>query len=262
VARVILRSAPDDAYIGKLKAAHDCVHEPDDSVRIMLTSGVQGASAAEMDAMPALTLIHCLGSGYEGVDLAAARARGIAVSNGAGANAESVADMAFGLLLAVGRRVVEGDRYVRNGTWASGVPKPKLVGAVHGAKLGILGLGAIGAAVARRGMAFGMDMAYCNRAPRDVPYTYVGSPLALAERSDFVVLALRAGPENRHLVGERFLRALGPKGVLVNISRGSVIDEDALIRALHEGWIRGAGLDVYANEPNVRPDLVARQTPC
>lgn len=255
MARIMLRYRPDDAYLGPLDG-HEIVHEPDDRVQVLLTSGVQGATAADMQAMPALSLIICVGSGFEGVDLAAAKARGIRVANGGAANAECVADMAFGLLLATGRRIGEGDRYIRAGQWGR-APRPGIVPAVHGARLGILGLGAIGAAVARRGEGFGMHIAYCNRSRCDVPFEFVATPLALAERSDFLVLALRAGPENRHLVNESVLRALGPQGALVNVSRGSVIDEDALVRALNEGWIRGAGLDVYGSEPDIRPDLIA-----
>ena len=256
MARILLRFRLLDDYIAPLTGRHEVVHEPDDRVDVLLTTSMNGAPRDLLDRLPGLRLLICFGSGYEGIDLDDARRRGLRVVNGAGTNYESVADMTFGLLLAAGRRIVEGDRYIRAGQWGM-APRPGIVPAVHGARLGILGLGQVGMAIAQRAQGFAMQIAYHNTRPRDVPYEYVNSAMALAEWADFLVVALRADDNNRHLVNEALLRALGPDGVLINISRGSVVDEDALARALTEGWIRGAALDVYAEEPPRNAALLA-----
>jgi lactate dehydrogenase-like 2-hydroxyacid dehydrogenase len=256
--RVLMRFDLPLHLRARLAAVHDLVTEPDSGVETILTVGTVGADAALMDRMPKLSLIACLGSGYENVDLAAARARGIKLVNGQGSNTECVADMAWGLLLATVRRIVDGDVYLRAGAWkAKPQARPAMVPSVNGARLGILGLGDIGMAIAARGAGFRMKTAYCNRRPRDVPYEYVASPEALADWADFLIVALRAGPDNVHIVNERVLRALGPTGVVINIARGSAVDESALIRGLNEGWLGGAGLDVFETEPHARADLIA-----
>jgi len=256
MSRVLLKFRMLDPFIAPLAERHEVVLEPDAKVDVLLTTGLAGVTAAQMDELPGLRLIVCFGAGYEGVDMDAARARGLRVVNGAGTNHESVADMAFGLILALGRRIAEGDRYIRAGLWGR-EPRPGIVAPVHGARLGVLGLGQIGMAVARRAAGFDMKVSYHNPRPRDVPYAYAPTPLALAEGADILVVSLRADAGTKHAINENFLRALGPKGLLINVSRGLVIDEDALARALNEGWIRGAALDVFAEEPTHNAALLA-----
>lgn len=225
-----------------------------DSIRAVLTNGSTGISASEIAALPGLEIICALGAGYEKVDLAAARARGIVVTNGPGTNDASVADHAMALLMAIARDVVRADAAVRRGEWAtSRRPRPM----ISGKKLGILGLGNIGEQIARRGSAgFGMTVAYHNRSPRDgSPWLYLPSPAALARWSDFLVVATPGGATTTHLVDAAVLDALGANGFLVNIARGSVVDTTALIEALAHGRIGGAALDVVEGEPTVPSGL-------
>lgn len=212
--------------------------------------------AAMIAALPRLEIICNAGAGYEKIDVAAARARGIVVTNTPGVTDGCVADMAMGLLLAAARHIVRGDKYARSGAWSKAAYP--LVPRVFGKRMGILGLGSIGLAIARRALAFDMTVSYHNRRPRpDVPYAYRASPAALAAESDFFVVACPGGPATRHIVDAAVLKTLGPKGYVVNISRGSVIDEEALIAALENGTIAGAGLDVLEHEPAVPARLAA-----
>ncbi|TWT03946.1 NAD(P)-dependent oxidoreductase [Reyranella sp. CPCC 100927] len=225
--------------------------------RALVTVGSIGASDALMAALPHASIICCFGTGFERIDLAAARRRNIAVTHSPDVNAADVADMAMALLLASTRHVAQADRFIRAGKWdarLSGRFGP--VAGLGGGKLGILGLGAIGTRVATRAAAFEMTIGYHNRRQRnDVPYAYFETPLALAQWADYVVVACRADDTNRHLVNAEFLRALGPRGHLVNVSRGSVVDEAALAEALVAHVIEGAGLDVFEQEPPVHPRL-------
>lgn len=224
-------------------------------IRGVLTNGSTGLDAAEMAALPRLEIVCAQGAGFEKVDVAAARARGIAVTHGPGTNDASVSDHAMALLLGIARGLVETDAGVRRGEWmASRRPRPT----VSGRKLGILGLGTIGEQIARRGAGgFDMTVAYHNRRPRDgAPYLYLPSPTALAGWSDFLVVATPGGAATQHLVDAAVLDALGPEGFLVNIARGSVVDTAALIRALEAGRIGGAALDVVEGEPQVPQGLV------
>jgi lactate dehydrogenase-like 2-hydroxyacid dehydrogenase len=227
-------------------------------VDVVFTAGNCAQTGADMDLLPNLKLIACMGSGYEAIDVAAARERGIAVSNCLNTNHECVADVAWGLILAVGRHMVPSDAFVRAGKWTAGEPGyPRLLKTVHGSRLGIIGLGAIGREVALRAAGFRMDVAWTGRAPKaDAPWRFVPGVEELASWADFLVVSLRASDETRHIVNERVMRALGPEGVLINISRGSTVDEDALARGLAEGWLGGAGLDVYENEPRIHPGLL------
>jgi lactate dehydrogenase-like 2-hydroxyacid dehydrogenase len=219
-------------------------------VRGCATSGGKGASAALIAALPRLEIIACYGVGVDAVDLAAARARGVAVTNTPDVLTDDVADLAIGLMLAVLRRIAEGDRYVRAGRWLE--KDLELGWRVSGRRLGILGLGRIGKAVARRALAFGMTVAYCGRhEQKDQPYRYIADLADLARESDVLVLTCPGGPATRGIVDARVLEALGPEGVLVNVARGSVVDEPALVAALAGGRLRGAGLDVFADEPRV-----------
>lgn len=224
--------------------------------------GIQAVGGFPVDAamirrLPALEIIACCGVGYDGIDVPAARERGIVVTNTPGVLDACTADLAIGLLIAASRGIARGDRYVRAGAWPRG-PLP-LQRSVTGKRLGILGLGRIGSAVARRAAAFEMDVAYHSRRRRDdVAFEYCDSPGGLAERSDFLVVAVPGGEGTARMVDETVLRALGPDGVLVNVARGSVVDEAALLRCLDAGALRGAALDVFENEPHVSEALRAR----
>jgi lactate dehydrogenase-like 2-hydroxyacid dehydrogenase len=225
--------------------------------------GVQavGGSAVGSDLierLPALEIIAGCGVGYDGIDVAAAKARGIVVTNTPGVLDACVADLAIGLLIAASRGIARGDRLVRSGAWASG-PLP-LQRSVSRKRLGLLGIGRIGTAIARRAAAFEMAIAYHARRRRaDVAWEYCETPVGLAERSDFLVVATPGGEGTFHLVDETVLRALGPRGILVNVARGSVVDEAALLRCLEAGALGGAALDVFEDEPRVGPALRARE---
>lgn len=224
----------------------------------LITIGANVTDAALMDAMPKLKLICCFGSGHEGVDVVEAERRGIEVANTVGANAATVADLAVALLLASIRKVVAADRITRAGKWRGDSPAPLLfLRGLTGRKIGIVGLGAIGLKIAKRLEGFETEIGYFGRNEKQgVSYRYFRSVLDLATWADTLILAHRADETNRHLLNAAVLSALGPEGHVVNISRGSAIDEDALIAALKNGTIAGAALDVFEDEPNPRADLV------
>jgi len=208
-----------------------------------------------LDRLPALKLVAVLGAGYDHVDLGALRERGIALANTPGLTDGCVADFAMGLLIAVQRRVVASDRYLRNGRWPQG--RYPMARRFSGRRLGILGLGRIGTALAKRAGGFDLEIAYHNRRARqESPFRYFDELEALAAWCDYLVVACPATPETWHRVDARVLRALGPEGILVNIARGAVIDEGALIAALETGMIAGAGLDVFEREPEVPARLL------
>lgn len=220
------------------------------AISAVITRGPLGFFAEEMDALPHLRIICVSGAGYEKVDLPAAQARGITVTNGAGVNAATVADHALALLLSLVRDIPQADASVRRGEWRK-VVRPSLAGK----RLGILGLGAVGLAIARRAQAFDISIGYHNRTPRnDIDYTWHASVQALAAESDFLVIATPGGNGTQHLVDAGVLKALGAEGFLVNIARASVVDTDALVQALQAQGIAGAALDVFDDEPNV-PDV-------
>jgi D-3-phosphoglycerate dehydrogenase len=222
------------------------------SIRAVGTKGELGASAELIGALPKLEIIACFGVGTDAIDLSAARARGIRVTNTPDVLTEDVADMGWALLLATARRIPAGDSHVRSGDWANGAMP--LTRRVWGRRLGIVGLGRIGRAVARRAEGFGMTVAYSarNRHP-DAPYAWHPDPVSLAREVDFLFVCAAGGEGTRNLVGAETLRALGPEGVLVNIARGSVVDEPALLESLRTGAIAAAGLDVFWNEPRIDP---------
>ena len=227
-------------------------------IRAVLTIGVLGLSAEEVAAMPALELVCCMGAGYEMVDIAAARARGIALANGQGTNDDCVADHAFGLVISAVRNFRQLDRLCREGVWRLAIPQPPNV---SGKKLGILGLGTIGQKIAKRAGGFDMAIGYHNRSPKEgVPHRYFDSLKALAAWADVLVCAAPGGAATRHMVNAEVLDALGPQGFLVNIGRGSVVDTEALAAALRDRRIAGAGLDVYDEEP-LPVDHPLRTTP-
>ena len=213
-----------------------------------VTNGGAGIDAATVTALPALKLVASFGVGIDKVDRAALAARQIALTNTPGGTDHCVADHAIGLMLAVARRIADGDRFVRDGAWLK--QRYGLMHRVTGRKLGVLGLGGIGMQVARRAAGFDMPVGYHNRRKRaDVPHRYFDSVLELARWADMLVVACPGGAETRHMVNAEVLDALGPAGIVVNIARGSVVDEAALAAALAAGRIAGAGLDVFETEP-------------
>ena len=220
-------------------------------IRGVQTNGSYGLKRPMIEAMPKLEIICAVGAGYEGIDLEAARERGVVVTHGPGTNSETVADQAWALLLGAMRRVPWCDAAVRAGRWReSRYPMP----GAFGKKLGVFGLGHVGMAVARRGaLGFGMSVGYHNRKPRpDAPdYRYFDQLDELAQWCDVLVVAAPGGPGTRHAVDTKILAALGPQGYLVNVARGSLVDSAALAEALREGRIAGAGLDVIEGEPTV-----------
>lgn len=231
-----------------------------EKARALLTVGSYPCGPALLDRLPKLEIVCCLGTGFERVDLAACDARGIRVTHGADANAPDVADMAMALLLSAVRMIPTGDRFIRSGDWLKrgrGAGNFPVARGFAGMRCGILGLGAIGRHVATRAQAFGMEIAYCNRRQRaDVDYAYFDTPVGLAEWSDALMVCLRSDLSNKHIVNMPVLKALGPRGVVVNISRGIAVDEVALADALESKTIMAAGLDVFEEEPKVVPKLL------
>jgi len=227
--------------------------------RALITLGSLKTDAALMDALPKLGLIACFGTGFEGVDLAAARARGIVVSHAGDSNSTAVAEFAMGLVIATARDMIRGDRYLRAGRWRGDIiERSRFTPELAGRRLGIYGLGSIGGKVAPRAAAFEMEIGYHNRKPRqDVPYLYHPTLIGLATWADILVVSVRADSSNTHAVNKEVLTALGPRGHLINVSRGIAVDEMALCDALEAGTIAGAGLDVYEHEPNV-PERLKR----
>ena len=221
-----------------------------DAIRAIATRGELGASAALMAKLPKLEIVSCYGMGTDAIDLAYARANGIHVTNTPDVLTEDVADIGIGLLLAVARQIPQADAYVRDGSWRKA--NMPLVTRVHGKRLGIVGMGRIGKAVARRAAAFDCEIAYFGtRKHEELPYGFVGDLVELARRSDFLIVTLAGGEGTRNIVNAKVLAALGSDGILINIARGSTVDETALLTALESGAIKGAGLDVFWNEPAI-----------
>lgn len=243
---------------------HERLHETDPAafaaaaqrIRAIAASGESRVSAALIEQLPALEIISVMGVGYDGIDVAAARARNVVVTHTPDVLNDDVADLALGLMLSLARAIPQADAYVRAGKWVQG-PMP-LQRRMSGSRLGIVGIGRIGQAIATRAQAFGMPIAYTARSPRTtLPYRYLPSVQALAAESDFLVVITPGGEATRKLINVEVLKALGPQGFVINVARGSVMDQDALIEALETGMIAGAGLDVFENEPNVPERLRA-----
>lgn len=237
---------------------HDRLHESDPAAfaRVApLIRGVAGGGESKvpralMDRLPALEIVSIMGVGYDGVDVGAALERRIPVTHTPGVLNDEVADLAIGLMLSVARRIPLADRYVRAGRWAKEGPMP-LARKVTGARLGIVGLGRIGQAIASRAEAFGMSVAYTGRSAKaELAYTFYPSAQALAAQVDFLIVITPGGAGTRHLINADVLKALGPAGYLINVARGSVVDEAALVEALQQGVIAGAALDVFEQEPH------------
>jgi lactate dehydrogenase-like 2-hydroxyacid dehydrogenase len=249
-----------EIHLSQLRAHHDVIYAPDAEARakavaeqgaeveIVLTIGAIGLRADEIAAMPRLRAAAALGAGYEAIDVAAAKARGITLWNGAGTNDSCVADHAMALLLASVRALPQQEQALRAGIWRDALP---LRPSVNGRRLGILGMGTIGLRIARRALAFDMEVGYHNRRERHdaLGCPYFATPVALAQWADFIVVAAPGGPATKHLVNAEVLKALGPQGHVVNIARGSLVDTAALAAALAAGELGGAALDVYESEP-------------
>jgi D-3-phosphoglycerate dehydrogenase len=224
-------------------------------IRAIATNGVAGAGPELIDACPKLEIIACFGVGFDAIDLERARERGVRVTNTPDVLTEDVADMALALILTSLRRIVEGEAFVRSGAWTKGALP--LGRSLNGKRMGVIGYGRIGRAIARRAPAFGMSVAYCDLA-RDpqAPHAYHADPVSLARASDILVAATAGGAATRGLVDAAVFAALGPEGLFVNISRGSVVDEEALIAALEAKRIGAAALDVFWNEPHIDKRLL------
>jgi hydroxypyruvate reductase len=243
---------------------HDRTHETDTAafalaaprIRAIAGGGESQVTAALMAQLPALEMVSVFGVGYDRYDVAAARARNIPITNTPDVLTDDVADLGIALMLAIARTVPQADKFVRDGKWPSG-PLP-LARKVTGARLGIVGLGRIGSAIARRAAGFDMSIAYTSRNKvADSPYTYYPTPAALAAEVDFLMVITPGGAGTKGLINAEVLAALGKKGYLINVARGSVVDESALIEALKNDVIAGAALDVFEDEPNVPEALRA-----
>ena len=232
------------------------VAELTDRVTAAATAGHEGMSVALMRSFPKLKLIACFGVGVDGIDIAAARKLGIAVTNTPEVLTECAADNALALILSTMRRTVFNDKFVRAGKWRNG--DAPLAEKVSGSRLGIIGLGRIGKAIAERAAAFGMKIAYHSRHHQSgIAYDYYARPVDLARYVKILVVACPGGKETERIVSREVIEALGVDGYIINVSRGSTVDEPVLIDALANGRLAGAGLDVFAAEPNV-PDALLK----
>jgi len=221
-------------------------------VRALATFGASGADAALMDQLPKLEIISNFGVGVDAIDLAAAAMRRIIVTNTPEVLTDCVADTAMALVLVTLRRLPQSENYLRAGQWGTRGAYP-LTTSLGGKTLGVLGLGRIGEAIAKRAEAFGMKLRYHNRSRKNLAWPYEPDVVSLAKNSDVLLVAAPGGPQTQRIVNAAVLDALGPQGFVVNIARGSLIDEPALLRYLREGRIAGAGLDVFDNEPKIDP---------
>jgi hydroxypyruvate reductase len=264
----IIVTAPLPPFLYEpLKKDYRCVdyHAATDKDALLATEGarirglVQGGGTVTpttlLDALPKLEIISVFGVGYDGVPVDYCRKRGLKVTNTPDVLTDDVADVALALILMTGRGFARHERFVRSGEWEK--RGPDLTTKLGGRRVGILGLGRIGKAIAARVSALGMDVGYTGRKPQDVPYRFHPDLKSLAADSDFLVVACPGGATTRNIVNADVLAALGKKGILVNIARGSIVDEPALIDALQNGTIKGAGLDVFADEPHVPRALLA-----
>jgi lactate dehydrogenase-like 2-hydroxyacid dehydrogenase len=225
------------------------------AIRGLVQGGGTLTPESLLEGLPALEIISVFGVGYDGVPVEYCRRRGIKVGHTPDVLTDDVADVAVALILMTGRGFIRANRFVHAGEWLK--RGPELTTRLGARTVGILGLGRIGKAIAQRVSAMGMYVAYTGRKPQDVPYRFAPDLKALAAISDFLVVACPGGAATRNLVNAEVLAALGNKGTLVNIARGSIVDEPALVKALQDGVIKGAGLDVFADEPKIPPVLLA-----
>ncbi len=238
---------------------HDHAHILDPEAFTKVTAFVGVGSAAKVDRkllamFPNVKMISIFGVGYDGIDVAAAKERGIQVTHTPDVLTDDVADLAMGLILSIGRRIPQSDKFVRNGDWVS---EPfTMTHKVTGTRLGVVGLGRIGQAIAKRAAAFDMTIAYTGRrAKTNAPFRYYPTASELAANSDYLLVAVPGGDDTKNMINAQVLKALGPKGIVINIARGSVVDQTALIQALKDKSIAGAGLDVFWDEPNIDPQF-------
>jgi hydroxypyruvate reductase len=237
---------------------HDHTHIKDPGALIKVTALI-GTGAAKVDKklltmLPNLKLIAICGVGYDGVDVMACKDKGIVVTHTPGVLTDDVADLAMGLVLSIGRRIPQADKFVRNGDWVD--DQFALMHKVSGARIGIVGMGRIGCAIAKRAAAFDMRISYtCRDAKADLPYAFYKTATQLAAEVDYLVVAVPGGDETKNMIGASVLQALGSKGYLINIARGSVVDQPDLVQALKEKQIAGAALDVFWDEPVIDPEL-------
>jgi hydroxypyruvate reductase len=241
----------DAAYrVHRLYAGSVMLDDVAPRIRAIVTSGAKGAKSEIVDRLPSLEIIAIRGVGTDAVDLDQTRRRSIRVTTTPNLLTDDVADLAIGLLLATARRICQADRFVRAGDWRAGRLLP-LARKVTGMRIGIVGFGRVGRAIAARAVGFTRHIAYTDlQAFTDMPYRFFASARELAQESDALVLAASGGPQSRNVVDEAVLRALGPQGLLINVARGSLVDEGALVSALTQGRLGGAGLDVFVDEPN------------
>lgn len=227
-------------------------------VRGIATRGELGANRAMIEACPSLEVVSVYGVGFDAVDLAACRERGVRVTNTPDVLTNDVADLGIAMMLCLSRGMIGAERWVRDGSWAAKGLYP-LKRRVWGRRAGVLGLGRIGYEVAKRLAGFGMDIAYSDVAPKDFAsgWEFVADPVALARRSDFLFVTLAASAATRHIVNRDVIAALGEEGMLINISRASNIDEDALLDALENKVLGSAALDVFEGEPKLNPRFLA-----
>jgi hydroxypyruvate reductase len=256
----VLMAAPLPDFLREpLEAAYVCqdmtsVEAHLGDIRAVIPLGGTVLNSDLLNRLPKLEIISVMGVGYDGVPIPWCRERGVRVTNTPDVLTDDVADIAAALVLMTSRQLVASNRHLHAGKWPSGgFP---LAHAVKGKVAGILGLGRIGKVIAHRLEALGMKIAYHGRKPQNVPWSYVGDLKQLAAKSDFLVVACPGGPETQKIVNAEILAALGPEGTLINIARGSVVDEGALVTALEAGTIRTAGLDVFEEEPNVPAALM------
>ncbi|NNH29098.1 2-hydroxyacid dehydrogenase [Rhizobium sp. SEMIA 4085] len=228
------------------------------NVRAIATRGELGANRAMIEACPSLELISVYGVGFDAVDLAACRERGIRVTNTPDVLTSDVADLGVAMMLCLSRGMIGAESWVKDGSWAARGLYP-LKRRVWGRRAGVLGLGRIGYEVAKRLQGFDMRSAYCEGAPKDfaADWKFIADPVALAAHSDFLFVTLAASAATRHIVGREVIAALGEEGMLVNISRASNIDENALLDALECGALGSAALDVFEGEPKLNPRFLA-----
>lgn len=265
---ILVMQAPRPKAMAQLEAAY-VLHRWDEAedkaaflaevgprCRGIATNGHVPLGAADLAHLPALEIVACSSAGFEAIDVGALAARGIAFTNSSAALLDDVADVALMLTLAARRELIPAHDYVRSGAWGREGMYP-LLSSMRGKRAGIVGLGQIGSAIARRFEPMGLEIGYTARSAKPVGYHWLADPVSLAEWADILVLVVPGGPATEKLIGRAALDALGPAGTLVNVARGSVVDEPALVAALSEGRLGSAGLDVFWDEPTPDPALVA-----
>ena len=240
---------------------YDLSEDPDalldevgERITAVVTTGAKGFSEAQLDKLPRVGIVASSGVGYDPIDIEACSSRGVVVTNTPDVLTDDVADLAIGLMIATRRNMIFGDAYVRSGDWGR-LGMMGLTSSLKGKRLGIVGLGRIGSAIVRRAEPMGLEIGYCTRTRRDNAYRYESDVEALAAWSDILIVAIPGARETQHMIDRAVIDAVGPDGTLINISRGSFVDEPVLISALRSGALGSAGLDVYLNEPNPNPSF-------